>query len=312
GFAGLRALVAARSADDDAHRNLPRLARRRAPLSGAGRWSLWRNRGSVENSSQSSGGTNVNSTTSERQVVSKSPLDRTATEIVENWAWQLLRRWGVVFRDLLEREPGAPRWFELLQVLRRLEARGEIRGGRFITGVAGEQFALGDTVRLLRQLRDDGPKQELVILSAADPLNLVGILTKHDRVTSNASNKLAYLDGHPIAALVAGEVRWLTDPSPQLRSLLRDGRVFHTGEMVDDCPADTATGSPTQTLPSTQSATVPNKGESASPERDTAVANPPSQDKLSRGVQKLQDRLARKKKKPRPASPPNQIPRPRW
>src|SRR5205814_3847715 len=94
-----------------------------------------------------------------------------AADVAAHWAWQLLRRWGVVFRDLLEREPGAPRWFELLQVLRRLEARGEIRGGRFISGVAGEQFALGDTVRLLRQLRDEGPQQEFVVVSAADPLN---------------------------------------------------------------------------------------------------------------------------------------------
>src|SRR5207302_989991 len=125
---------------------------------------------------------------------------RATADHTTTWAWQLLRRWGVVFRDLLEREPGAPRWFELLQVLRRLEARGEIRGGRFITGVGGEQFALGDTVRLLRQLRDEGPKQELVVISAADPLNLVGILTDHGRITSNASNRIAWLDGVPVAS----------------------------------------------------------------------------------------------------------------
>jgi ATP-dependent Lhr-like helicase len=149
-----------------------------------------------------------------------------ADDRVTSWAWQLLRRWGVVFRDLLEREPGAPRWFELLQVLRRLEARGEIRGGRFITGVGGEQFALGDTVRLLRQLRDEGPKQELVVIGAADPLNLVGILTKHDRVTSNASNRIAWLDGVPVAALVAREVQYIAEPTEPLKKLLCGGRVF--------------------------------------------------------------------------------------
>jgi ATP-dependent Lhr-like helicase len=142
------------------------------------------------------------------------------------WAWQLLRRWGVVFRDLLEREPGAPRWFDLLQVLRRLEARGEIRGGRFISGVAGEQFALGDTVRLLRQLRDEGPQKELVVVAAADPLNLVGILTSHERVTSNASNRIAFVDGVPVAALVAREVRYLVQPTEELRKLLHEGRVL--------------------------------------------------------------------------------------
>jgi hypothetical protein len=131
-----------------------------------------------------------------------------------------------VFRDLLEREPGAPRWFELLQVLRRLEARGEIRGGRFITGVGGEQFALGDTVRILRQLRDEGPKRELVVIAAADPLNLVGILTGHDRVTSNASNRIAFVDGMPVAALVAREVRWFAEPTDELRALFQGGRAF--------------------------------------------------------------------------------------
>jgi ATP-dependent Lhr-like helicase len=160
---------------------------------------------------------------------------------VTSWAWQLLRRWGVVFRDLLEREPGAPKWFELLQVLRRLEARGEIRGGRFITGVGGEQFALGDTVRLLRQLRDEGPKHELVVLAAADPLNLVGILTNHDRVTSNASNRIAYLDGLPVAALIAREVRYIAEPTEELKKLLGSGRVLYRHGLPDpdDKPANT-------------------------------------------------------------------------
>jgi ATP-dependent Lhr-like helicase len=131
--------------------------------------------------------------------------------IAEDWAWQLLRRWGVVFRDLLVREDGAPPWFEVLQVFRRLEARGEIRGGRFISGVAGEQFALTDSVQQLRRLREEGPKSEITIISAADPLNLVGIITRQDRVPSTASNRVAYLDGVPIASLVAGEVRWLSE-----------------------------------------------------------------------------------------------------
>ncbi|MFN0055005.1 MAG: DEAD/DEAH box helicase, partial [Planctomycetales bacterium] len=195
GFAGLRALIAHRS-----ERQSPavpsRLVRRRAPLAGAGRWSLWRRAAAEAN-------------------------------FAEQWAWQLLRRWGVVFRDLLERESGAPRWWELLQVYRRLEARGEIRGGRFITGVAGEQFAVGDTVRVLRQLRDAGPAQELVVISAADPLNLVGILTPHERVSSIASHRIAYLDGVPVAAYVARNMKYLVEPTPALRNTLEGGRALY-------------------------------------------------------------------------------------
>jgi ATP-dependent Lhr-like helicase len=178
-------------------------------------------------------------------------------DIAGEWAWQLLRRWGVVFRDLLEREPGAPRWFEILQVLRRLEARGEIRGGRFISGVAGEQFALGDTVRLLRQLRDEGPRQELVVISAADPLNLVGILTSHERVTSNASNRIAFLDGIPVAALVAREVGYLVEPTDHLRNLLQDGRILvRHGSIAPDDESPRANG---------QEHTPPNGKDAAEP-----------------------------------------------
>jgi ATP-dependent Lhr-like helicase len=108
----------------------------------------------------------------------------------------------------------------LLQVYRRLEARGEIRGGRFITGVAGEQFALGETVKQLRKLRDDGPQQELVIVCGADPLNLVGILTNQPRVPSTASNRIAYLDGKPVAALQGGELQLLVPVSKELHATL--------------------------------------------------------------------------------------------
>jgi ATP-dependent Lhr-like helicase len=240
GFAGLRALVAARSSSEESTGNRPRLARRRVPLAGSGRWSMWRRAGESpaagsEDTEIRRQGEKKNEETS--NVSPPRPADKPTTVAADipesssdtaaaHWAWQLLRRWGVVFRDLLEREPGAPRWFELLQVLRRLEARGEIRGGRFISGVAGEQFALGDTVRQLRKLRDEGPQQELVVISAADPLNLVGILTPHARVTSNASNRIAWLDGVPVAALVAREVRYVAEPNASLRKLLHDGRTL--------------------------------------------------------------------------------------
>src|SRR5205814_10301498 len=96
---------------------------------------------------------------------------------VETCARVLLRRYGVVFRRLLERESLKVSWFELGRVYRRLEARGEIRGGYFVEGVSGEQFALPEAVGLLRSLRKAKTSRELIALSAADPLNLVGILS---------------------------------------------------------------------------------------------------------------------------------------
>ena len=145
---------------------------------------------------------------------------------VEQWAWQLLRRWGVVFRDVLDRESGAPNWFSLLQVYRHLEARGEIRGGRFISSVGGEQFAVGDTVKLLRELRDTDAEAELVITSAADPLNLVGVLTSDSRVPSLAGNRIAWLNGKPLVALQAGRiVRFAQIPESVVESIAEQFEV---------------------------------------------------------------------------------------
>jgi ATP-dependent Lhr-like helicase len=197
GFGGLRKLIAGDRASTSRRRRVrPGIARQRNAAGGTGRWSLC-----------------VGESKDEGQ-------EPKTSETVEQWAWQLLRRWGVVFRDLLVREQGTPSWFELLRVYRRLEARGEIRGGRFVAGVAGEQFALGETIRQLRALRDEGPQQELVFLCAADPLNLVGILTDHPRIPSTASNRVAYLDGKPVAAFQGGEVLWLGDVPDELRQTI--------------------------------------------------------------------------------------------
>jgi Lhr-like helicase len=217
GFSGLRSLLSVRqvSSGRDSRRDRQRAPRRRLSLTSAGRWSLWR-RGMVDGGQWTvDGDRNVPSVASSPSISSPSTNHRPPS--TEDWAWQLLRRWGVVFRDLLEREDGAPRWWELLQVYRRLEARGEIRGGRFITGVAGEQFALGDTVKQLRLLRDTGPRQELIVISAADPLNLVGILTPHDRVPSTASNRVAFLDGVPVAIYQGGNTTWLIELPKEIR-----------------------------------------------------------------------------------------------
>jgi ATP-dependent helicase Lhr and Lhr-like helicase len=128
-----------------------------------------------------------------------------ADALVERRAEQYLRRWGVVFRDLLAREPDAPQWRELLPLLRRREARGEIRGGRFVTGFSGEQFALAEAVEGLRAVRRAAARGERVELSAADPLNLVGLLTPGPRVPAQLAHRVAYLDGVPVPPWSSGE-----------------------------------------------------------------------------------------------------------
>jgi ATP-dependent helicase Lhr and Lhr-like helicase len=131
-------------------------------------------------------------------------------EAVEHVARRLLRRYGVVFWRLLEREADwLPPWRDLLRVYRRLEARGEIRGGRFVAGFAGEQFALPDAVGMLREVRRKQASGEWVSLSGADPLNLVGILTPGPRLAALTGNRLLYRDGLPVAVLAGGEVNFL-------------------------------------------------------------------------------------------------------
>jgi len=127
-------------------------------------------------------------------------------EAIETFARVLLRRYGVMFRRLLERESLQVSWFELGRVYRRLEARGEIRGGHFISGVSGEQFALPEAIGLLRSIRKNKEAGELIMLSAADPLNLVGVLTPGLRLTAIGANRLLLRDGVPIAALEAGKI----------------------------------------------------------------------------------------------------------
>ncbi|HZV35665.1 MAG TPA: ATP-dependent DNA helicase, partial [Verrucomicrobiae bacterium] len=128
-------------------------------------------------------------------------------EAIEKFARTLLLRYGVVFRRLLERESLGVSWYELGRVYRRLEARGEIRGGHFVNGVSGEQFALPEAIGLMRSVRKAGPTGELVVINAADPLNLSGILTPGPRVASITANRILMRDGLPLAALIAGEIK---------------------------------------------------------------------------------------------------------
>jgi len=114
---------------------------------------------------------------------------------VEAICWMLLGRYGIVFRELLTRETILPKWRELLITLRRLEDRGEIRGGRFVSGFLGEQFALPVAVESLRALRNQQPSGEIIAVSAADPLNLAGIVLPGERVPANSGRVVAFRDG---------------------------------------------------------------------------------------------------------------------
>jgi ATP-dependent Lhr-like helicase len=117
------------------------------------------------------------------------------TRAVEATCWMLLKRYGIVFRDILARETNLPKWRELQMAFRRLEDRGEIRGGRFVDGFLGEQFALPIAVESVRAIRKLPPSGETVVVSAADPLNLVGILVPGDRVPAISGRVVSFRDG---------------------------------------------------------------------------------------------------------------------
>jgi ATP-dependent Lhr-like helicase len=144
--------------------------------------------------------------------------EATRSAAVEHAALALLRRYGVVFFRMLGREGGwLPPWRDLVRVYRRLEARGEIRGGRFVAGFSGEQYALPEAVGLLRETRRRPPSGQLVSLSAADPLNLLGILTPGPRLAALTGNRIVFRDGLPVAALAGGKVEFLSEVDPAMR-----------------------------------------------------------------------------------------------
>ena len=120
-------------------------------------------------------------------------------------AEQLLARWGVVFHDLLSRESLGVSWRELLYSLRRMEARGTVRGGRFVTGFSGEQYALPGAVEALRRTRRLPRDGERMRISAVDPLNLVGILTPGPRIPALRTREVVYRDGVPVGDEIAVE-----------------------------------------------------------------------------------------------------------
>jgi ATP-dependent Lhr-like helicase len=144
------------------------------------------------------------------------PAPRPDEDAVEHVVQTLLRRWGVIFWKLLAREADwLPSWRDILMCCRRLEARGEIRGGRFIAGFAGEQYASPDAVGLLRDVRRRPLAGQYVSLSGADPLNLLGIVTPGARLPSLTGNRLLYLDGLPVATYAAGAITFMESLDPK-------------------------------------------------------------------------------------------------
>jgi ATP-dependent helicase Lhr and Lhr-like helicase len=272
-FAGLRALLTPSS------RKTQAAARRkhRQPtyeMSSAGRWSLLqRDAGTSGVSSATTKG--ISATALPGSYTGWDAMAREGAsetgEAAEKIARILLKRYGVVFKRLLEREGIALPWRVLLRIYHRLEARGEIRGGRFVAGISGEQFALPEAVGMLRAIRrtrtgamdfgfrspareDSGPEpslpaglppnadaqagDSLISISAADPLNLVGIITPGGRITAHTGNRVLYRNGEPVAVLESNETRFLVELSrtmewkaksallrkvtpPQLRAYLR-------------------------------------------------------------------------------------------
>ncbi len=187
-FAGLRALLMpAAKRDSGRHRRM-----RRHTFGGiedAGRWSLVR-------------------TSAPRDTDN----DAQHREQVEHVARTLLQRYGVVFWKLLEREANwLPSWRELRQVYQRLEARGEIRGGRFVDGLVGEQFALPEAIPALRSIARREASGELVVVSGCDPLNLVGTVLAGERVPAVIGTRILFEDGVAVAAWVSGKMQWLMD-----------------------------------------------------------------------------------------------------
>jgi ATP-dependent Lhr-like helicase len=152
-----------------------------------------------------------------------------ADAVTEHVARTLLRRYGVVFWRLLAREAAwLPPWRDILRVLRRLEARGEIRGGRFVAGISGEQYALPEAVTALRDIRRRAPDGSLVAISAADPLNLAGIIVPGPKVAALSGNRLLYRDGVLIATLVADEVNWVGEIDPATASRAKSALIVRS------------------------------------------------------------------------------------
>ena len=172
---------------------------KRAVRSSAGRWSLLNETNPATNPGAPgpASGTWAEAAihSKEAQLSRSIEQARRTDAALESFARQLLARYGVLFRDLLTRESNAPKWRDLLNILRRLEARGEIRGGRFVSGFGGEQYALPDAVESLRAARTR-EQHSIITVAAADPMNLAGIVIPGDRIAAVPGKQLQYRNGN--------------------------------------------------------------------------------------------------------------------
>jgi len=209
-FAGLRALlkpVAKRNASYYPSRRPRHAGALIGGMDDAGRWALLRRPTAVA---------------ADAAISTTQRAPSFAPEVLEHIAMALLRRYGVVFWRLLEREADwLPPWRDLLRVYQRLEARGLVRGGRFVNGLAGEQFALPEAIPLLREVRRHANDGAYVCVAGTDPLNLVGTLLPGSKVPAVAGNRVLYRDGVPVASLVAGEFSFPPDADGETKQLMR-------------------------------------------------------------------------------------------
>jgi ATP-dependent Lhr-like helicase len=219
GFDQLRAVM-----DPKRKRGLaPEVPGRRALRATAGRWALMENDSLV---------------TIDTPLVPKESATERARRLdaaLESHAWVLLRRYGILFRDLLERETTAPKWRDLLGILRRLEARGEIRGGRFVSGFGGEQYAIpqaADSLRAHRRRQDaaDKPSEATIKVAAADPCNLAGIVVSGTRIAAIPGKAVEFRDGvvinDPALAVTTTHDAVPADAPPQQEPSAPPRRLF--------------------------------------------------------------------------------------
>ena len=227
-FAGLRALLvpSPQRRSVDARKRVRRTAL--FGIEDAGRWALARRAlraGPAPAGPSASEGNGASGGGIIGQRVSNAAIGKDGTggsstnddaQVTEHVARTLLKRYGVVCWRLVAREASwLPPWRELLRCLRRLEARGEVRGGRFVAGISGEQFALPEAIGLLRETRRRAPDGAWISLSGADPLNLVGVVTPGTKLPALTGNRVLYRDGMAVALLVAGDVKFLMELRPQ-------------------------------------------------------------------------------------------------
>jgi ATP-dependent Lhr-like helicase len=193
-FGGLRAVIAPQR-NRPSFRTRARTRRRLVSFDRAGRWAL---------------------------VPAETSCPASREDAVEHAADSLLRRYGVVVRAVLAREPLMPAWRELVTVFRRREARGEIRGGRFVEPLGGEQFALAEAVEALRRTRRERDGEEWVVISAADPLNLPAMNGAERKIAAIGANRIVYMSGVPVAAAMGQRVELLRPGDGSLMEQVRD------------------------------------------------------------------------------------------